>query len=231
MAHRDFATPRWMRNAHVQTLGAAFPFFSPPRSHLRAATEELRIPLGATHKLHARAWWAGDIESDHPRPAVVLVHGIGGSSTSRTVVRTAVALHRAGFRLLIAVSSFVRAVDRLPVMSGLRHHAERRVAGGGYGGYRLVEHGFRRHRTPSGINFARLRTPRSWSWRDASTSGTPGRRGRFRTPPGPPSSSRRWTGRVRAAGCPTCRSSSRGPTRSRRWEHPPSTRASSRSTS
>ena len=103
MAHRDFAAPRWMRNAHVQTLGAAFPFFSPPRSHLSATTEELRVPLGEAHALHARAWWAGRgdrAERVSRRPAVVIVHGIGGSSDSRTVVRTAVALHRAGFHVV-----------------------------------------------------------------------------------------------------------------------------------
>lgn len=91
------AIPRWLRSPHLQTLGAAVPFFAPPKSHAPDATEHLRIPIGELgHKLHARAWWA----SGSPRLAVVIVHGIGGSGESRYVVRAGVALHRAGHHVV-----------------------------------------------------------------------------------------------------------------------------------
>ena len=88
----------------MQTLGAAAPLFSPPRSHLAVDTEELRIPLpieGAFH-LHARAWWVreeGKAGAIARRPLVVVVHGIGGSTESKYCVRAAVALHRAGYHV------------------------------------------------------------------------------------------------------------------------------------
>lgn len=93
----EFAAARWLRSPHLQTLGAAFPLFAPPRSHAGADTDPLRIPLDAAHRLHARAWWA---EGPGRRPAIVVVHGIGGSSESRYVVRAAVALHRAGHHVV-----------------------------------------------------------------------------------------------------------------------------------
>jgi predicted alpha/beta-fold hydrolase len=46
--------------------------------------------------LHARVYWQNGAA---PRPAIVLVHGLGGTSQSRYVVRAAVALHRAGFHV------------------------------------------------------------------------------------------------------------------------------------
>lgn len=102
---RDFHLPRWLRSAHLQTLGAAAPLFSPPASHAEMDTEALRIPLpsatGAAHALHASAWWAtGDDGAPARRLAVVVVHGIGGSSASRYVVRAAVAIHRAGHHVV-----------------------------------------------------------------------------------------------------------------------------------
>ncbi len=104
---RDFHLPRWLRSAHLQTLGAAAPLFSPPPSHAGMATEALRIPLTvgddghARHALHASAWWAtGDDGAVSRRLAVVVVHGIGGSSASRYVVRAAVAIHRAGHHVI-----------------------------------------------------------------------------------------------------------------------------------
>jgi predicted alpha/beta-fold hydrolase len=97
-----FHVPRWLRNPHLQTLGAAAPLFAPPRSH-DARTEALRIPLddcgpaadGGTFKLHARAWWG-----EPGSMAVIVVHGIGGSSDSAYVVRAGVALHRAGYHVV-----------------------------------------------------------------------------------------------------------------------------------
>jgi len=92
MAER-FAAPRGLRNKHVQTLGAALPLWT--RSEV--SFESLRIPLpGTGGQLHASAAW-------HPhgeRTAVVLVHGVGGSSESNYVVRAALALYGAGFHVI-----------------------------------------------------------------------------------------------------------------------------------
>lgn len=97
----DFRLPRWLRNAHLQTLGAAAPLFSPPRSHVELEAEHLRIPLPTgDHRLHARAWWIREDGAAARRPVVVVVHGIGGSSESRYVVRAAVAIHRAGHHVV-----------------------------------------------------------------------------------------------------------------------------------
>lgn len=91
----EFAAPRWLKNPHLQTLGAAMPFFAPPRSHTMDPTEDLRVELGQGHRLHARAWW-----QPTRAPAVVVVHGIGGSSLSAYVVRAAVALRRRGYHVV-----------------------------------------------------------------------------------------------------------------------------------
>lgn len=98
----DFHLPRWLRSPHLQTLGAAVPLFSPPPSHETVDTEELRLPLPleGEHRLHARAWWVRENGQAVKRPVVVLVHGIGGSSVSRYVVRAAVAIHRAGYHVV-----------------------------------------------------------------------------------------------------------------------------------
>jgi predicted alpha/beta-fold hydrolase len=88
----DFAAPRFLRNAHVQTLGAALPFWA--TSEL--GFETMRIPLPAGGALRARASW----HSRGERTAIVLVHGVGGSSESSYMRRAAVALHRAGFHVV-----------------------------------------------------------------------------------------------------------------------------------
>jgi predicted alpha/beta-fold hydrolase len=94
-----FRPYRWLRSPHLQTIGAAVPLFSPPRSHVVAAQEELRIPVdaggdrsGRDYFLHARAWWAPG-----RAPAVVILHGIAGSKDSHCCMRAAVAFHRAGY--------------------------------------------------------------------------------------------------------------------------------------
>jgi predicted alpha/beta-fold hydrolase len=86
----------------VQTLGAAAPLFSPPRSHAGIEAEPLRIPIGPDtgHRLHAKAWWIREQGAIVKGPIVVVVHGIGGSSESKYVVRAAVALHRAGYHVV-----------------------------------------------------------------------------------------------------------------------------------
>ncbi|MDB4934616.1 MAG: Hydrolase, alpha/beta fold family functionally coupled to Phosphoribulokinase [Labilithrix sp.] len=102
MPAHEFRLPRWLRSPHLQTLGAAAPLFCPPRSHADVETEALRIPIGegGTHRLHAQAWWAREGGTTPRRPVVVVVHGIGGSSESKYVVRAAVALHRAGYHVV-----------------------------------------------------------------------------------------------------------------------------------
>lgn len=94
MLEAAFVLPRWLKNPHLQTLGAAVPLFAPPRSHAVAA-EDLRIPLPEGGRLHARAWWC-----DGKKPVVIILHGIGGSSESSYVVRAAVAIHRAGYHVV-----------------------------------------------------------------------------------------------------------------------------------
>jgi predicted alpha/beta-fold hydrolase len=88
----EFAVPRLMRNAHLQTLGAALPLWTRPE----LASEPLRIDLPGGGALRARATWhpSGD------RSAVILVHGVGGSSESHYVRRAAVAFQRAGFHVV-----------------------------------------------------------------------------------------------------------------------------------
>ena len=100
-----FRAPRWLRNPHLQTLGAAARFFSPPPSPASQESEDLRIPLRILGepewRLHARAWWILDgAGAKAKRPAVVIVHGIGGSTESAYVVRAAVALHRRGYHVV-----------------------------------------------------------------------------------------------------------------------------------
>lgn len=91
-----FRPPRWLKSPHLQTIGAAVPLFSPPKSHVVEHEEHLRIPIegGA---VHARAWWvSGEVQA----PAVVILHGIAGSMHSHSSMRSAVALHRAGYHAI-----------------------------------------------------------------------------------------------------------------------------------
>ncbi len=92
-----FSAPRWMRNAHVQTLGASLPLWSKPRSLRELPTETLYFPLPEGGALHASAWWQPGAQ---PRLTVVMVHGVGGSSESKYLLRGAIALHRAGFNVV-----------------------------------------------------------------------------------------------------------------------------------
>jgi len=98
--HADFTVPRLLRNPHLQTLGAALPLYSPPRTLGDVEAEAMRLPIpgGA---LHAHAWWhARQGEQQRERLAVVLMHGLGGSSESKYLVRAAVALYRAGYHVV-----------------------------------------------------------------------------------------------------------------------------------
>lgn len=92
----SFDLPVWLRSPHLQTLCAALPLWLP--SAPGETGDEVRFPLpDAQGSLHARvAWQPGDA----PRPAVVIVHGVGGTIESRYVMRAALALHRAGYHAM-----------------------------------------------------------------------------------------------------------------------------------
>src|SRR5687768_15606957 len=90
----EIEIPRWLRSPHLQTIGAAVPLFT----SVKRPTDELRIPMpeGEGYNLHARAWWC---TGEEPRPIVVVLHGIAGSSDSHCCVRAAVALQQAGYHV------------------------------------------------------------------------------------------------------------------------------------
>jgi predicted alpha/beta-fold hydrolase len=90
-----FLPSRWLRNRHLQTLGASLPFWSPAQTAL--ANERVLFPLRCGDTLVARASWQPGAD---PRPAVLLVHGVGGSGDSFYVQRAALALFRAGFHVV-----------------------------------------------------------------------------------------------------------------------------------
>jgi predicted alpha/beta-fold hydrolase len=88
----DFSVAWPFGNPHLQTLGAALPVFvRPPET---ARDEALRVPIDGG-KLHAFAWW-----QPARAPAVLLVHGVGGSVSSQYVVRAAKAFFAAGFHTI-----------------------------------------------------------------------------------------------------------------------------------
>jgi predicted alpha/beta-fold hydrolase len=94
----SFRTPAWLSNRHVQTLGAALPLHA-PRSFVPdgAVAERLEIPIGDAGFLAADAWWLDGVRRAH---TAIVVHGVGGFSESRYVVRAARALHRAGYHVV-----------------------------------------------------------------------------------------------------------------------------------
>jgi predicted alpha/beta-fold hydrolase len=99
---RPFTAPLWLASTHLQSLGATLPLWAPPRSFRPALPEILRIGLPTGGALHAHAWWQlpRDRDGSGRRPAAIIVHGVGGSSGSRYVVRAAVSLHRAGWHVV-----------------------------------------------------------------------------------------------------------------------------------
>jgi len=98
-----FEPPLWLRNAHLQTLGAALPLWSRGRASLRDGVS-VRIPLsgeGDGAALHGRMHWQSLVEKGRRRSdAVALVHGVGGTSQSRYLARAARAFGEAGFHAL-----------------------------------------------------------------------------------------------------------------------------------
>jgi predicted alpha/beta-fold hydrolase len=97
MMNNPFTAPAWLASTHVQTLAATLPLWAPPRSFQPSRVEALRIPLPAGGALHAHCWWQPDTQR---HGAAIIVHGVGGSSESRYVVRAAVSLHRAGWHVV-----------------------------------------------------------------------------------------------------------------------------------
>jgi predicted alpha/beta-fold hydrolase len=89
----DFTVPWPFDNPHLQTLGAAVPLYvRPPKA---ARDEPLRFPLSEGGALHAFGWWHEGV-----RPTVLLLHGVGGSVSSRYVVRAAKGFFAAGFHVV-----------------------------------------------------------------------------------------------------------------------------------
>ncbi len=88
-----FSPAAYLAWAPLQTLGAALPLWVGVEGALFEAEQPLRVPLEMPGTaLQARVRWA-----DGHRPAVILVHGVGGSIDSQYVRRAAMALHRRGF--------------------------------------------------------------------------------------------------------------------------------------
>ena len=104
----EFAPRAWMSSAHVQTLGASLPLWSPPRSFGEVASrvERLRFALGprsADGALHAEGWWHAAPRPparERARTTAMIVHGVGGSIQSQYVQRAGVSLYRAGMHVV-----------------------------------------------------------------------------------------------------------------------------------
>jgi hypothetical protein len=56
------------------------------------------MPLASGGALHGHAWWHDGIP--RRRPVAIVVHGVGGSSNSRYVVRAAVSMYRIGWHVV-----------------------------------------------------------------------------------------------------------------------------------
>jgi len=105
-ATTPFDAPFWLKNRHVQTLTGALPLWSPPRSFDVGAAERWRIPLagGGALLAHAHVHEAGGGSDGGPPPVkrttAIVVHGVGGNSESRCVIRAAASLHREGLNVI-----------------------------------------------------------------------------------------------------------------------------------
>ncbi|MBV9948310.1 MAG: alpha/beta fold hydrolase [Myxococcales bacterium] len=119
MPEAPFIPPRWLASTHLQTACAALPFWAPPRSFRAEHTERVRVPLPSGGALRAAAWWQAVREPGARAPLAVVVHGVGGSSESRYVLRAAVALHRVGWHVLRL--NLRGAGDSVPEASELYH--------------------------------------------------------------------------------------------------------------
>jgi predicted alpha/beta-fold hydrolase len=109
----SFDPPFLLKNGHVQTLVGALPM------HLRReapATHWRRIPLAEGGALLAKVWWQ---PGDTPRPLVVVIHGLGGSSEGGYVRRLARTLYGEGYH--VARLNQRGAGDSLPLAPSLYH--------------------------------------------------------------------------------------------------------------
>ena len=77
------------------------PLWAPPRTFRPARAELLRVALPSGGALRAHAWWLRGKDGTALRaPAAIVVHGVGGSSSSHYVTRASVSLHREGFHVV-----------------------------------------------------------------------------------------------------------------------------------
>ena len=104
----------WLANRHIQTVCAALP--NVPVRRPAARLQHLLIDLpGGVERLHARALWL-----QGRRPAVILIHGVGGCSDSAYVRRAAAAMLRAGYH---AVSLDLRGAGPGAALAQCIYHA------------------------------------------------------------------------------------------------------------
>ena len=89
---RPFRAPRWLSSGHVQTLGAALPFFAAANDLVE---ERIWFDV-AGGAVHARAWW----HEGEARQTALVLHGVAGTSEAKSVVRGGRALYRAGFNVV-----------------------------------------------------------------------------------------------------------------------------------
>lgn len=94
MTERDFSAPWFLGNPHLQTFGAAAPLHLKPPAGARETL--LRVPIPEGGVLHAVAWF----RAGPARCCVLLVHGVGGSSDSRYLVRAAKAFFAEGWNVV-----------------------------------------------------------------------------------------------------------------------------------
>jgi predicted alpha/beta-fold hydrolase len=110
---KSFRAPRWLSSGHVQTLGAALPFFST----VTDLVEErlwFEVEGGA---VHGRAWWHEPEGKDERRPTALVLHGVAGTSEAKSVVRGGRALYRAGFHVVrLDLRGAGAGVERAPTI-------------------------------------------------------------------------------------------------------------------
>ncbi|HET6344282.1 MAG TPA: alpha/beta fold hydrolase, partial [Myxococcota bacterium] len=109
-----FAPPRWLGNAHVQTLLAVMPPRLWGQRGARSEAHLITLP-GTQDRLYGAGLWRSE-----PGPAVILVHGVGGASDSPYLVRCAWTLVRAGFHV---VSLNLRGCGPGAPLAGSLYHA------------------------------------------------------------------------------------------------------------
>jgi predicted alpha/beta-fold hydrolase len=90
----SFRVGRLLGNRHVQTLGAALPMHV--KTPETARRERMSIPIPRGGRLLAEAY----LQPTNVPLAIVLVHGVGGSSESRYMLRAAQAFFAAGHHVL-----------------------------------------------------------------------------------------------------------------------------------